>query len=278
MAGASFSSHPGGKGANQAVAAARMGADTAMVGCVGQDDHGRELLSVLKQEGVDCTWVKAVPRPTGCAGIIVDNDGENCIVVANGANDLVTPELVAQAQALISQAKVLLVQLEIPLATVLAALEIARTAGVTTILDPAPAMELDPRILELVDFLTPNVREASILTDSDVHCWKTAAAAARALHDKGVGTALVTMGKFGAYYYSDLGQVRITAPKVQTVDSTAAGDAFNGALAVALAKGVQPDQAADIAAAAGALATTTPGAQPSLPRLRQVAKVVSLPW
>lgn len=278
MAGAKFSTHSGGKGANQAVAAARMGAGAAMVGCVGADDRGRQLVSVLKLEGVDCTWVKEVPHPTGCAGIFVDSKGDNCICVANGANDLVTPALVAQAKALISQAKVLLVQLEIPLAAVGTALEIARSAGVTTILDPAPAGELSPAILKLADFITPNSREASMLTGIDVHCWRTAAAAAQDLHQRGVGTVLVTMGKHGAYFYSSAGEVRIATPQVVVVDSTAAGDAFNGALAAALARGAAPDAAADWAAAAGAMAASVAGAQPSLPRWESIAQVAPRPW
>lgn len=278
VTGAMLSLHPGGKGANQAVAAARMGAGTAMLGCVGADDHGRQMVSALTQAGVDCTRVDAASHPTGCAGIFVDSKGDNCICVANGANDLVTPELVAEAKTIISQAKVLLVQLEIPLAAAVTALEIAASAGVTTILDPAPAMELSPDILSLVDFITPNSREASMLTGIDVHCWQTAAAAAQELHQRGVDNVLVTMGKHGAYFHSATGQVRIAAPQVEVVDSTAAGDAFNGALAAALSQGVAPDIAADWAAAAGAMAASVAGAQPSLPSWEMVAQVVPKPW
>ncbi|MGI6366556.1 MAG: ribokinase [Bacillota bacterium] len=278
VAGARFSAHPGGKGANQAVAAARMGVTTAMVGCVGEDEYGCKLMATLAGDGVDCTLVKAVPGPSGCAGILVDSSGENCIVVANGANDQLSPDLVRQAEPLIAQAKVLLIQLEIPLPAVEEALALARAAGVTTVLDPAPARELSQDILALADFITPNSREASVLTGVDVHCWQTAAAAARDLQRRGVKNVLVTMGKYGAFYYSAAGQVRIAPPRVEAVDSTGAGDAFAGALAAALARGAAPDAAADWAAAAGALAATVPGALPSLPRRQQVAEVVSPPW
>lgn len=278
VSGARFSAHPGGKGANQAVAAARMGVPTAMVGCVGEDEYGRHLVAVLAREGVNCNWVKTVPGPSGCAGILVDKGGENCIAVANGANDQLTPDMVMQAKALIAGAKVLLVQLEIPLPAVQAALALARGAGVTTILDPAPAVELSPDILNLVDFLTPNCQEASSLTGANVHCWQTAAAAARDLQRRGAKNVLVTMGKYGAYFYSAGGQVRIAPPRVEAVDATGAGDAFNGALAAALARGTAADAAADWAAAAGAIAATVPGAQPSLPRWEKVAEVVDPPW
>lgn len=278
VAGAKFSTHPGGKGANQAVAAARMGMSTAMVGCVGEDEYGRQLMATLARDGVHSTWVQTVPGASGCAGIMVGPKGENCIIVANGANDQVTPELVNQAHSVIENAKVLLVQLEIPLPAVQAALVLAKGAGVTTILDPAPARELPLETLKLVDYITPNRREASTLTGTDVHCWRTSAQAAADLYHGGVKNVLVTMGRYGAYFYSEAGQVRIAAPKVTAVDSTAAGDAFNGALAAALVRGFLPDQAADWAAAAGALATTIPGAQPSLPNWGQVAKVRGLPW
>jgi ribokinase len=277
VSGAEFSTYPGGKGANQAVAAARMGGSVAMIGCVGDDDYGRYLLSQLKQEDIDCSHVTTVSAPTGCAGIIVAQ-GENSITVADGANAKLTRELVSRASTLISSAQVLMVQLEVPLEAVTEAVTIAGAAGVRVVLDPAPACKLDPKFLERVDFITPNAQEASVLTGVDVHCWKTAALAARELRGQGVKQVLVTMGKFGAFYSSPQGEVRIAAPHVMAVDSTAAGDAFNGSLAVALVNGAKPDQAADVAAVAGALATTIPGAQPSLPRLEDVAKAVELPW
>lgn len=275
---AQFALHPGGKGANQAVAAARMGAATAMVGCVGDDPYGQTMISVLNQDGVDCSQVRTGSKPTGCAGIFVDKQGENIIAVAPGANGELGPEDIERARELIAGARVLMVQIEVPLETVRAALKLAKEEGVLTILDPAPARLLDQELLALVDVITPNCREASVLTGEEVHCWQTAAKAARELRDQGVKNVLVTMGKFGAFYSSARGEVRISAPQVIAKDSTAAGDAFNGALAAAVIRGAQLDEAADFAAAAGAVAATRPGAQPSLPTLIEIAQVVNLPW
>ena len=276
VTGAGYGAYAGGKGANQAVAAARMGAAVAMIGCVG-DENGRDLKLQLEQEGINCSNISTVPGPSGCAGIIVDTKGDNLIAVADGANGRLSAELVCQASDLIAKAKILLVQLEVPLDAVSQAVRVARDAGTTVILDPAPARML-PGLMEQLDFITPNAPEASVLTGIDVHCWKTAALAARELRRQGVKHVLVTMGKFGAFYSSQIGEVRITAPLVDAVDSTAAGDAFNGALAAALVQGADPDQAADIAAVAGALAASVHGAQSSLPRLEQVVKVVDFPW
>ncbi len=278
VSGASFAAHPGGKGANQAVAAARLGAPTAMIGCVGDDLWGQFLLGGLQGEGIDCAHVSRVPGASGCAGILVDAGGDNIIAVATGANALLSPGRVEGAGDVIAQSRVLMAQLEIPLQTVTTALKLAKGAGVITILDPAPARALAPEVLALADYLTPNALEASSLTGIDVHCWNTAAQAARQLRKQGANTVLVTMGKLGAFFSSPAGEVRIAAPRVAAVDATAAGDAFNGALAAALVQGVQPDIAADIAAAAGALAAAKAGAQPSLPTLAQLGQAVSLPW
>lgn len=273
-----FTLHPGGKGANQAVAAARMGAAAAMVGCVGNDQYGKDLLAALKLNGVDCSNVLVVEESTGCAGLMVDSKGDNYIAVHSGANGQLTPGRVNKVRSIIAGARILMVQMEVPQETVKTALKLARAAGVVTILDPAPAQKLDPELLALVDFITPNAREAATLMGSDVNCWQTAANAARQLRGMGVKNALVTMGKLGAFFSSSMGEVRIPTPSVQAVDSTAAGDAFNGALAAALINGASPDRAADFAAAAGALTAGRPGAQPSLPTLAEMAKVVTLPW
>lgn len=278
VSGASFAAYPGGKGGNQAVATARMGVNTALVGCVGQDSYGQHLLDNLAEDNVDCAHVTRFPDPSGCAGIVVDPHGENTITVAGGANARLTPNLVRQAASHIADAGAMLIQLEIPWDSVQEALSLARQSGIITILDPAPADKLQPESLKQVDYITPNAREASFLTGTHVHCWSSAAQAARELRRWGVGHVLITMGQYGAFYSSQEGEVRITSPQVQAVDSTAAGDAFNGALAAALVQGADPDQAADVAAAAGALAATRPGAQPSLPNLSQLRTVVELPW
>lgn len=278
VSGGHFAAHPGGKGANQAVAAARLGAPTAFLGCVGEDSWGDVLLAGLQQAGVDCTYADRVPGPSGCAGIYVADGGENMIAVATGANAYTTPEKIEKAEKAFSAARVFMTQLEIPVETVEAALELAKSTGLTTILDPAPVKSLTPDILSLVDYITPNAREATELTGIDVHCWSTADQAARKLRSMGPGTVIITMGQLGAFFSGPQGQVRIAAPSVVAVDSTAAGDAFNAALAVALAQGTEPDIAADIAAAAGALAVSKAGAQPSLPTVEELAQVVNLPW
>ena len=278
VSGASFAAYPGGKGANQAVAAARLGVPTAIIGCVGDDSWGHTLLSGLQREGINCDHVGQAPGASGCAGILVAAGGDNIIAVDTGANAWLTPDKAARAGDAISRSKILMTQLEIPLETVEAALKLAKKAGVITILDPAPVKELPPEILTLVDYLTPNALEASSLTGIDVHCWNTAAKAARKLRSQGASTVLITMGKLGAFFSGPEGEVRINAPRVDALDATAAGDAFNGALAAALVHGVQPDIAADIAAAAGALAVTRFGAQPSLPALAELGEVVNLPW
>ncbi|MTI94030.1 MAG: ribokinase [Firmicutes bacterium] len=275
---ADFQLFPGGKGANQAVAAARLGGDVSMVGCVGEDVFGRQLVAGLKAEGVDCTYLQVVSEPTGCAGIGVLPDGENSIAIYGGANAKVVPERLAQTVPILESAGVLMLQLEIPLDTVEWAAQIAASAGVPIILDPAPAQPLSPGVLSLIDVLTPNAAEATDLTGIDVHCWKTAARAATNLREQGAKNVLVTMGKFGAYFSGPDGEVRINTPAVEAVDTTAAGDAFVGALAMGLVYGLPVDQAADIAAAAGALAVTKHGARPSLPTISALRKVVNTPW
>lgn len=278
VSGASFAAHSGGKGANQAVAAARLGVPTAMIGCVGDDSWGNTLLSELQLEGINCAHISQAPGPSGCAGILVAAGGDNIIAVDTGANAWLTPDKAERAGDAITRSKVLMTQLEIPLETVVAALKLAKEAGVITILDPAPAKDLPPEVLALVDYLTPNALEASSLTGIDVHCWNTAAQAANKLRSQRANTVLITMGKLGAFFSGPEGEVRINAPRVDAVDATAAGDAFNGALAAALVHGVQSDIAADISAAAGALAVTRLGAQPSLPTLAELGEVVNLPW
>lgn len=278
VGGGSFSAGFGGKGANQAVAVARLGIVPVLVACVGDDNLGAEMLRNLEEEGVDCSRISQVTGPSGVAAVIVDQRGDNIVATATGANALLSPERAAAAQDLIGQASLLMVQQEIPSETVKAALVMARKAGTTTLLDPAPVNDLDRQILSLVDYITPNAGEASLLTGVDVHCWNTAAQAAARLHALGVKTVLVTMGRLGAYYSGPDGKVRIAAPSVLTVDTTGAGDAFNGALAAALVHGVQPDEAADIAAVAGALATTKIGAQTAFPGKEELEALIDLPW
>jgi ribokinase len=252
----------GGKGLNQAVAAARQGADVALVGCVGMDSAGTALLDLLDGEGVDISHVRVVADSgTGVALITVASGGDNTIVVAPLANACLSPADIAAARSLISGAAVVLAQLEVPLAAVSAALGQARAAGVLTVLNPAPASgPLAPGLLGTVDLLIPNETEAAALTGV-----AGGERAAMALLRSGVAQVIVTMGAGGAVMAGESGVRRVAPFPVRAVDTTGAGDAFCGALVAALAGGLQLTAAARRASAAGALAATAAGAVPSLP-------------
>lgn len=257
---------PGGKGANQAVAAARLGAPTAMVGKVGRDAFAAPLLDNLAAARIDATFVtEAGTVATGVALIVVDDAGENSIVVAPGANHQLLPADVAAAEAIIAGAKVLLLQLEVPLPAVIKAAELAHAHGVTVILNPAPAQTLSPELLKLVDILIPNETEAEILTGRPVSDRADAEKAAEALRGQGVETVILTLGSRGAVLLDGRQSVPVAAFPITPVDTTAAGDAFVGGLAVALAEGRPLPEAVRWGNAAGALAATALGAQPSLP-------------
>lgn len=263
--GGEFSTAPGGKGANQAVAAARLGAEVSFVGRVGQDAFGEALLAAMKADGVDLSGVFRDPEAaTGVALICVDTKAENQIVVAPGANGRVTPEDVECCRDLVAAADVLLLQLEIPLATVVEAVSIASELGKTVVLNPAPGRPLPEGLLARVNFLTPNEGEMSALAED-----------AQSLLKAGVGTVIVTVGSEGADLVSLSGRVRIPGFQVEAVDTTAAGDAFNGALACALGEGQEIESAVRFANAAAALAVTKLGAQPSLPRWDEVRELLA---
>jgi len=254
----------GGKGANQAVAAARLGAAVSLVARVGDDDFGRDALAGYAREGIDISHCRVDPdAPSGVALILVDVHGENAIAVAPGANGRLSPADVDAAAPAIRSADLLLLQLETPLPTVLHAARTARAAGVPVLLDPAPAPPdgLPAELVALVSILKPNATEATRLAG---HA-DDAAAAARRLVGLGPGLVIVTLGADGALVATADGVGHVPAYPVRAIDSTAAGDAFTAALAVGLAEGRPPLEAARRAAAAGALAATRPGAQPSLP-------------
>ncbi|MFQ5343323.1 MAG: ribokinase, partial [Anaerolineae bacterium] len=263
IAGLDFHTFPGGKGANQAVAAARQGADVFMVGRVGDDAFGQRLRQTLHQEGIDTTNVNIEPlAATGVAIIAVDLAGENRIILAGGANDRVSPVDARVAASAIARADVLVLQLEVPLSAVMRAVEVAHENGVTVILNPAPARPLPADLLAGVDYLIPNESEAVLLTNNDP---SRPEQAAQALREAGVRSVVVTLGEQGALLVDDAGSRTVRGFPVQVVDTTAAGDAFVGAFAVALAEGKPALEAVRRANAAGALATTVLGAQPSLP-------------
>lgn len=275
--GGDLQTFPGGKGANQAVAAARLGAQVALVGRVGDDAFGAELRRILVADGVDvaCVWETAV-TPSGVALIVVDAQGQNSIVVAPGANMRLTPADVEAAAPVIQQAQALLLQLETPLETVWRAAELARAAGVAVILNPAPARPLPAELLALVDILIPNESETAALTGLPAGSAAELAAAAAHLRAQGVGAVILTLGGRGALLATGNGARHFPAfPVAQVVDTTAAGDAFVGGLATAVASGLPIETAIIWGNAAGAIAVTRAGAQPSLPTREECEKMVN---
>ncbi|WP_130832829.1 ribokinase [[Erwinia] mediterraneensis] len=256
----------GGKGANQAVAAGRAGASIAFIACVGDDDTGERIRQQLMQDRIDTSPVETVPgATTGVAMIFVNADGENSIGISAGANAALTPACVVRHQQVIAEASALLMQLESPLESVLAAAKIAHQHQTQVILNPAPATQLSDELLALVDIITPNETEAEILTGIAVNNDEDAARAARALHAKGIDTVLITLGSRGVWL-SEQGQgQRIAGFRVEAVDTIAAGDTFNGAFITARLEGKPVVDAVRFAHAAAAIAVTRPGAQPSVP-------------
>lgn len=270
--GGRFLMNPGGKGANQAVAAARLGGDVTFVAKVGDDLFGREAKALFAKEGIRTDYVLTDrTEPSGVALIMVDDAGENCISVASGANGTLVPGDLAAARAEIENAGVLLMQLETPVETVLSAAQWAASKGVPVILNPAPARALPAELLRCVSVLTPNESEAELLTGVMVTDVSSAQAAAVALHAQGVARVVVTLGAKGAFVYEDGRGELVPACQVQAVDTTAAGDVFNGALAVALIEGQSLASAARFAARAAAISVTRLGAQASAPYRKEVA-------
>ncbi len=274
--GGDFRQMPGGKGANQAVAAVRLGASVSMVGRVGRDGFGQTLLENLAHDGVDHSFViQDAAAATGVALIVVDDAGQNSIVVASGANGRLSPGDVQAAEAAIARADVLLLQLESPLEAVTRAAEMAHAHGVAVVLNPAPARPLSASLFSIVDVLVPNESETALLTEMPVADRAQAEAAAAALLELGVGTVILTLGERGALLAGADGVTHVPAFEVVPVDTTAAGDAFVGGFAVALAEGRALAEAARWGNAAGALATTKAGAQPSLPTRRAVTALLA---
>jgi ribokinase len=257
----------GGKGANQAVACARLGGATKFLACVGDDAEGHSTIASLATDGMDTSTIEVDENcRTGVALIFVNTQGENCIGISAEANAKLTPEKILQNEDLIANADYLLMQLEIPIESVTLAAEIARNNQTQVIFNPAPAVAAIPdKLLRCTDIITPNQTEAEILTGVSVNSADDAARAAALLHEYGIKIVVITMGKSGAFVSDESGNRMISGPVVQAVDTTAAGDTFNGALVVALAEGKALDQAVNFANAAGALSVTKAGAQPSVP-------------
>ncbi len=266
LLGGEFSTAPGGKGANQAVAAARAGGRVAFVARLGRDLLGDAALAGFQKEGMGLSHVyRDAAQPSGVALIFVGSDGENSIGVAGGANQQLSVRDIGRARGLISKARVLLLQLETPLETVQAAARIGREAGVEVILNPAPACSLPDALLRDISMLTPNETEATLLSGQTVNDPASAARAAQVLLRRGVRRVIVTLGAKGALLATSEGTQLIPGFKVKAVDTTAAGDVFNGALAVRLAEGRALVDAVRFAHAAAALSVTLHGAQPSIP-------------
>ncbi|QIJ51384.1 ribokinase [Raoultella ornithinolytica] len=256
----------GGKGANQAVAAGRSGADIAFIACTGDDDIGERVRRQLERDRIDVAPVRAVnAQSTGVALIFVNAEGENVIGIHAGANAALSVELVEAEKARIAGAQALLMQLESPLESVLAAAKIAHQHQTTVVLNPAPARDLPDELLSLIDIITPNETEAEKLTGIRVENDDDAAKAARVLHEKGIGIVMITLGSRGVWVSHDGQGRRVPGFKVQAVDTIAAGDTFNGAFVTALLEGTALDEAIRFAHAAAAIAVTRKGAQPSVP-------------
>jgi len=265
-----FGMYPGGKGANQSVQAARLGAEVLMVGCVGDDLFGETLLSSLRESNVDTQFVRQDPSvKTAACCIHVDRQGNNAITIVPEANLACGPADIDLAADVIRSADLVVCQLEVPLATVQYALQLAADGQIRTILNPAPAQPLSPTLLATVTILTPNETEAQVLTAEAIGIGGESRVA-RALLSKGPQSVVITLGERGAYLVTRKMERLIPAFQVQVQDATAAGDAFNGALAVALAEGYELEDAIVFANATGALSTTRPGAQPSLPHRSEV--------
>jgi ribokinase len=275
--GGEFSTAPGGKGANQAVAASRAGGEVIFIGRVGMDNLGHAAIEGYIRDGINVDHVLCDNDvPSGVALIFVDKNGENSIAVASGANARVSPNDVRKAQNVIASAGMLLMQLEIPLDAVSTAAKIAHDRGVRIILNPAPARPLDNDLLRRISILTPNETETEILTGMKVEDKTGAAEAAEALRARGVETVVITLGSRGAYVSSEEFTGNVPCFPVECVDTTAAGDVFNGALAVALTEGKGIREAVQFASAAAGISVTRMSAQPSAPRRDEIEAFLNI--
>lgn len=269
--GRDFLQIPGGKGANQADTCVKLGAETKILGAVGKDTMGNLLKESLKKDGVDVKRVlEKKDYPTGIAAIVVEDSGNNAITVAPGANSQFTPKDLANMESVFKNAEVLLVQLETPVETVRKALKLAKKYNMTTILNPAPAALLDEEIFSLVDILTPNETELELLSGLPTTTDNEIKIAGHKLIKKGVSQLIVTLGSQGSVHITKDFSKIYPAYNIKAIDTTAAGDSYNGALAVSLSKGVSIDESIVFATKVGAMTVTKSGAQTSLPLLYEV--------
>ncbi|HVU28288.1 MAG TPA: ribokinase [Verrucomicrobiae bacterium] len=274
--GGEFITAAGGKGANQAVAAARAGGNVTFIARVGNDIFGTQAIASLVANRINTKFVfRDKNHPSGAALIFVANDGQNSIAVASGANGHLSPMNVKQAEPAIIRADILVAQLETPLPTVIAAVQLAAKHRVPIILNPAPANSLPANLLHCISVLTPNESEAELLTGVKITSNVSAMRAAKKLRARGVKKVVITLGANGAFISDEIGERHCPGFKVKALDTTAAGDVFNGALAVALAEGKTLDSGVRFACAAAALSVTRPGAQTSVPTRANIEAVLS---
>jgi ribokinase len=274
--GSSCDTYLGGKGFNQAVAAARAGATTSMVGALGDDDHGREFVRMLEFEHIDASGVQVIAGTgTGIAFPVVEETGENSIIIVPQANHVLTVADIDRLAGVIGRAAVVLLQLELPVDVVVAAAGVARRAGATVVLNPAPAIAAPERFAGLVDIVVPNESELALLSadgDTDVSIGAARLSAATGAH-----SIVVTLGERGVFAWTGNGELSIPGHRVHTIDTVGAGDAFCGVLAARLAVGAAFDDAVRYANSAGALATTRAGAEPSMPSRQAVESLLATP-
>jgi len=275
LTGGAFRTIPGGKGANQAVACARLsgkveagGQQVAMIGCLGDDAFGTTLRNALRSDGIIDSHITTLAGvASGIASILVDDNGQNSIVIAGGANDLLSPAHIDAAKELIAQADIVVLQLETPMATVEHAIKLARSLGKTVVLNPAPAAQVPAGLLEQVDYLIPNEIEAAMLTGSDS---SDASTLARALQKQGSDNVIITLGSKGVHAALYGGDYDFPAEAVKAVDTTAAGDTFIGGFVAGLASGLDEAEAIAQGQRAAAWSVTKPGAQTSIPHLHEL--------
>ena len=268
--GSNFKEVPGGKGANQAVAMARLNGNVSMIGKVGEDGFGQTLINSLKNDKVDTTYIKTTKGATGVALITVDNNAQNSIVVSPGANFEVKEEDIDNNIEAIKNSDIVVLQLETPLNTIKYALKKSKELNKYTILNPAPALKLDDEIIKNVDLLTPNETELEIISGVSIENEEDIQKAAQIMIEKGVKELIVTLGSKGSLYINKEKSIFKKAYKVEAVDTTAAGDSYTAALAVALSKDKNIEEAMDFASKVGALSVLKEGAQSSLPTLEDV--------
>jgi ribokinase len=269
--GGKFFMNPGGKGANQAVAAARLGAKVSFIAKTGDDVFGKQARQIFENENINTDYLVTDPgHPSGVALITVDAKGENCIVVAPGSNGYLSQGDIDLAREEILRSDIVLMQLEIPLETVVYAANLAFDAGKKVILNPAPAAQITDELLSKLYLITPNETEAELISGIPVKDIESATLAARNLFGRGVKVVIITLGSKGALLYTGDDAKLIPSPKVEAIDTTAAGDVFNGAIAVAISEGLELEKAVEFACKAAAISVTRMGAQASAPYWKEI--------